>query len=133
MRQRVDVDQLCRSTAGPRSDTLLAFFTTTGPVTVVPNGTHRVMPRSLSHVLVVVDLHVPTPVLRSDESEDDDIGIDGAHEDTDDLAVLVASRLAQRGQGKALPDGGFDGTAGRGYEVAELVGGTHDEGAERAW
>ena len=88
--------------------------------------------RHSSHVLISSDVKVPAAVLRAHEREQDYIGIHAAHEDADDQAVLVPRDLALRRERELLADGGLNGRAGGRHEVAELVAGADDEGAEAA-
>jgi hypothetical protein len=46
----------------------------------------------LGHVGVMFNLEIAIPALRTDEGQDDDIGVDATQEDTDDFAVIVALR-----------------------------------------
>jgi hypothetical protein len=46
----------------------------------------------LGHIGVMFDLEIAIPALRTDKGQENDIGVDAAHEDTDDFAVIVALR-----------------------------------------
>lgn len=103
----------------------LALATTLGGGDGIPTG-------GLLGVGVVDHVKVAAQVLGSDKGEDNDVDVDAGHEDGNDLAVVVALlHLERRGQGEALADAGLDGGRGRGDEVAELVRGADDKGAER--
>lgn len=91
-----------------------------------------VVPAShLGGVLVVGHIEALAKLLGTQEGQDEDVGVDAAHEDANDLAVVVA--LGARGggwQGEALANGCLDGGRGRRHQVTELVSGTDDEGSE---
>lgn len=76
-------------------------------------------------------IKVPTQPLRPYQCHQDRVGIDTPHEDTDDLAVLIALGAVFHGREReARADRRLDGGTGRGDEVAQLVGGADDEGAD---
>lgn len=81
---------------------------------------------------VVCGIEQAAAVLGTEEGQENDIGIDTAHEDADDDTVFVALGLALGWEREAFSNGGFDGRRGRGDEVAELIGSTDDKGAEGA-
>ena len=98
----------------------------------------QVVVGDLDHVGVVLNGEVPGAALGADEGQEDDVGVDAAHEDADDLAVVEAAGdlaglgVAQGRQWEALAQRRLDGAGGRRGQVAQLVRGADDEGAERA-
>lgn len=93
---------------------------------------HSFCTHGLLDILVVVDVgEAATKMLGADECEKQRVGVDTGHEDANDFAVVVAldARLGG-GQREVLAQAGLDGGRGRGDEVAELIGGSHDKGAE---
>ena len=83
------------------------------------------------------DAELMAQFLGTGEREDDDIGEDAAHEDTNHFTVFIpfghdALGADEGREGEAFADGAFDGGGGGGDEVAELVGCADDEGAEGA-
>lgn len=84
-----------------------------------------------SSVVVVSDVEALAQLLWAKESQDNDVGVDAAHEDADDLAVVVAGNALCGGrQGEALANTGLNGGRRRGDEVAQLVGRADDKGPE---
>lgn len=82
-----------------------------------------------SSVVVVSDVKALAQLLGAKDGQDNDVGVDAAHEDADDLAVVVAGNALCGGrQGEALANAGLDGGRRRGDEVAQLVGGADDKG-----
>lgn len=90
------------------------------------------MARRFTQIRILSNVEAPLKVLRSDESEYDNIGIDTTHEDAHDETILVPCSLALWREREAFTDCGFDG-GGRGrHQVSELIRGSYDEGAEGA-
>lgn len=89
---------------------------------VVPASHH-------SSVVVVSDVEALAQLLGTQKGQENDVGVDAAHEDADDLAVVVAGNALCGGrQGELLADAGLDGGRRRGDEVAQLVGRADDKG-----
>lgn len=77
----------------------------------------------------MIGIKVPAQTLGSSNRQQNHIRKDTAHEDANDLAVLVAVGRSLGGwQRESLADGRLDGRTGRGHEVTELVRSTDDEG-----
>ena len=76
---------------------------------LVHNSGNRISARRISHITIMRDVEATAQVLGADESENDHVSEDTAHEDADDFAVIVPFGLAQWWQGEALADSGFDG------------------------
>lgn len=84
-----------------------------------------------SGVVIVSDVEALAKLFGAKNGQDNDVGVDAAHEDADDLAVVVASNALCGGrQGEALANAGLDGGGCGRDEVAQLVGGTDDKGSE---
>lgn len=73
----------------------------------------QVTVRDLGHVGVVLDVQTAPSLLGTHKCEQNDVGIDGAHEDANDLAVVVAldclAILDQRFKWPVGSEFGFDG------------------------
>lgn len=87
---------------------------------------------SFCQIPVVRGIEDAAAVFGTEEGQENDIGVNTAHEDADDDTVLVTLGLALGGKGETFADGGFDGRGGGRDEVAELIRGPDDEGAEGA-
>lgn len=84
-----------------------------------------------SRVVIVSDVEALAKLFGAQEGQDNDVGVDAAHEDADDLAVVVTNNALCSGrQGEALANAGLDGGRCRRGEVTQLVGGTDDKGSE---
>ena len=81
------------------------------------------MSRDNRQVGIVVRVKVPAQTFGTSQGDQDGIGKDTPHEDTDHFSVLVAMlSLVGRGKGEALANRRFDGGTGRRHEVSQLVG-----------
>lgn len=86
-----------------------------------------------SGVVVEGDVEALAQLLGAKKGQENDVGVDAAHEDANDLAVVVAGNALCGGrQREALADAGLDGGRRGGDEVAQLVGGADDKGPEGA-
>lgn len=86
---------------------------------------------SLLGILIVADVKLAAQVLGSEKGKKQGICVDAAHEDADNLAVVVALDALFGGrQWELLAETSFDGGRCRGDQVTELVGSTDDKGAE---
>ena len=90
------------------------------------------MSSCLSNVAVILNHKASPEILRTDESKENNVGVDTAHENTHYKPVLVTSNLALWRQGEARTDRCLDGGRSRRNQVAELVGCADDEGPERS-
>lgn len=118
------------TTLNPLRLTTLHLLITRPPNTTLltnlrPTNNLLHLPRcNLPHIIVMRNIHHPAPVLRSQKHENDDVSVDTAEENANDLAVLVAVGdfvgfgVCEGGEGEACADGGFDRGRGRGGEVA---------------
>lgn len=111
---------------------LLVNSFVTRVTTPVGNGSDGLLTARFRQISVVHGVEDTAAVLGTDQGQDDDIGVDTAHEDADDNTILVPLDLALGWEREAFAHGGFDGRGGRGDEVAELIGSADDEGAEGA-
>lgn len=86
----------------------------------------------LGQIAVMLGIELSPQSFRSKECDDHRICVHTAHENADDLAVLVPMRDRLGGrQRKALTDGRFNGRTGGGDEIAELVRGTNNKRPDR--
>lgn len=94
---------------------------------------HGVAAHGLPRINIVRHIKLPAQVLRSNERQHDNVGIHAAHEDANDLAVVIA-RLALGivRQREALANPGLNGRRGRRDQVSKLVRSADDKGAEGA-
>ena len=89
--------------------------------------------RCLVQIAIIDSFKASSQILRTHKRHDNNVSVNATHEDTHHFPVLVALGFAFRWERKAGSKGGFDGRGGGGSEVAELVGSSYYEGAERAW
>lgn len=96
----------------------------------------RLLATRLHHIAIRLDPKRSAQILGPEQRSAYNHRIDTPHKNANDQAVVVSVRGAgggfQGGKREALADGGFDGGGGGRGQVAELVGGADDEGAERA-
>lgn len=102
------------------------------PLPPVNSLLNRLLIRNLPHIRIMLNLKLAAQVLRPNKHQNDDIRVHTAHEDTDDLAVVVPLRGPVGREREPFADGGLDGRARRADEVAELVRRADDEGPEGA-
>ena len=105
-------------------------------VNVILSLVPQVTVGDLCHISIVLDVQIAASLLGADKGQQDDVGVDGAHEDADDLSVVVAlDRLAvlvQWLERIVLTKLGFDGRGCGRCQVAQLVRSADHEGTERA-
>lgn len=65
---------------------LTALARTMGDDSLIP----QIAVRHLGHVGIILDIQAAASLLGTHKREQDDVGIHGAHEDANDLAVVVA-------------------------------------------
>ena len=111
---------------------LVAIVGPTHGLSPVEHGRDGLVTGGFGQVPVVRGAEHAAAVLGTDEGQENDIGVDAAHEDADDDAVLIALGLALGWEGEAFANRRFDGRGGGGDEIAELIRGPDDEGAEGA-
>lgn len=93
----------------------------------VVNG---VTTRDLNHVRVILNSSRLAQLLRANKGQDSNVRQDGDHKDADDLAIVVDLGLTVRRQRILCSGCRLDSSGSAGDEVAELVGGTQEEGGE---
>ena len=98
----------------------------------------QVLMRHLGQIGIMLDVQTPSSLLWSDKRQQDHISVHRAHEDTNNLAIIVAGLfLAGLGidQGRErvpFAELGFDRRGRRRCEVAELIGCSDHERSQAA-
>ena len=98
---------------------------------VMSSALNTLVSSNLSSITIVRNVKLPPQVLRSNESQGNNINVDTAHENSNDLAIVVPwGSVRSGGERELLANARLDGRRSRRHKVTQLVGSTNHKSSE---